>query len=273
MASSLRIAAVGEVVEELFLPEGDRHLGGISVNFARGVIAVGERAALFAPVGDDERGQRLRAALADAGLDRGGVRALAGRSAEQRIELSPDGERRFVGFDAGVVDGYELDSAELAELQGVDAVAVPCSPESARVFSQCMRLSSETNVVADFSQDSPGAQPDRPDRWVAPHLARLYVAFVGGRVGFREPLRKLSETANTPIVLTVGAAGAYAFESGREVHQPSLAERVVDTTGCGDAFQAAFTVRYLKTGSTAQALRAGAELAAKVAAKRGSAPA
>jgi len=270
MASSLRIAAVGEVALELFLPEGDRHLGGISANFARGVTAEGARGALFASVGDDARGEYLRGELERVGLDCLAVRVVRGRSAEQRIEVQPDGERRFVGFDAGVGQGYELNAAELAQLERYDAVAVPCSPESEKVFAQCLALPLGARLVADFSRDSPSAAPDRPQDWVAPHLARLEVAFVGGCEAFRAPLRELSRRGGGPIVLTAGAAGAFAFVAGQETHQASLADRVVDTTGCGDAFQAAFTVSHLRGEAIEDALRAGAALAARVAARRGS---
>jgi len=37
-------------------------------------------------------------------------------------------------------------------------------------------------------------------------------------------------------------------------------EKVVDTTGCGDAFQAAFTFEYYKSRNVSAALLAGAEL-------------
>jgi sugar/nucleoside kinase (ribokinase family) len=70
----------------------------------------------------------------------------------------------------------------------------------------------------------------------------------------------------TLVVLT---AGAWALTGDRVVHQPTLATAVVDTTGCGDAFQGAFTVAHFGGVDLAGALRAGARAAAAVAARYG----
>ena len=171
---------------------------------------------------------------------------LSGSSALQRIQLAEDGERIFCGFEPGVLTGYRLTDAELAELPGFDVLALSCSPELAGVFAQVMALDpgGRTRRVADFSQDSPGGDPAHPETWLAPHVDRLTVAFVGGQPTFLEPLARLSATTDAVLVLTVGARGAYALERGRVVHQPSVARTIVDTTGCGDAFQGAFTAAY-----------------------------
>jgi fructoselysine 6-kinase len=49
-------------------------------------------------------------------------------------------------------------------------------------------------------------------------------------------------------------------------------EKVVDTTGCGDAFQAAFTTTYCKTKDVRAALLAGAELGRMAAQHHGGVP-
>jgi len=275
MAARVRIAAVGEIVLDVYLPapEEEGRLGGISVNFARCALRSGASVALYGAIGTDARGRLLAAELAGSGLERR-VRELPGASAIQRIRLAPDGERIFCGFDAGVLERYRLTDAELVELEDFDAVALTCSAELAGVFGQVMALplGPRTRRVADFSQDSPGGDPARPDGWVHPYLDRLAVAFVGGQPSFLEPLRVLSVATDTLLVLTVGPAGAYAIQRGRVLHQPSLARTVVDTTGCGDAFQGAFTAAYLAGAGLEHALGAGAECAAHVASRVGASP-
>jgi sugar/nucleoside kinase (ribokinase family) len=284
MAQRVRIAAVGEVDEDLYLDElpasegapGGRdvgRLGGISVNFARAARWAGAEVAVYAAVGDDARGTRLRHWLEDAQLD-AHVRVLPGASASQRIRVEGSGERRFCGFDPGVLAAYRLHPHELEELRDFDLIALPWSPEGAELFTQVATAPLQrARLVADFSQDS-ATDPDDPVGWLTPHLgpgSRLAAAFVGGRQEFVEPLRSLSRRTEATIVLTAGAHGAFALYRGEGLHQPTLARDLVDTTGCGDAFQGAFCARWCTGAPLADALQMGARCAALVAARRGAA--
>jgi sugar/nucleoside kinase (ribokinase family) len=266
-----RIAAVGEIGEDLYLPEGERFLGGISANFARAAQRAGAEATVVASIGDDERGARVRTAAQRAGLKEVRLRVVPGRTPEQKIEIQPGGERRFCGYDPGVMLGYRLEEEEIALVRQADVIALSCSQELRELYAQCLAIDwgGGARLVADFSQDSPDGEPGRPETWVGPSLGKVAVAFVGGVVEFSERLEALSRGTPTTIVLTAGAAGAFAFEGGRAVHQPTVAQVVVDTTGCGDAFAGAFCAVRFGGGSLEEAMRAGAEMAARVAARKG----
>ena len=49
-------------------------------------------------------------------------------------------------------------------------------------------------------------------------------------------------------------------------------DKVIDTTGCGDAFQAAFTASYFAIQNVEASLLAGAELGRKAAMRHGGIP-
>lgn len=266
--SALTIAAVGEVCADLYEGDDEVFLGGISGNFARSAAEAGARASVFAAVGDDELGGALIALLGKTRVEPR-IRVLPGATAVQRIRIAPDGERIFCGFDAGVVTEYTLTTDELAALARFDAVAVPLAPETERVVAQLAAAGGHRALVGDVSRDSAGSDLCA---WLAPRLATLAIAFVGGTATDLEPLRALSERARALVVLTAGPAGAWALAAGQVLHQASVAERVIDTTGCGDAFQAAFAVRHLTGASLEVALYAGAQAAALVAQKRGAGP-
>jgi fructoselysine 6-kinase len=263
--STLAVAAVGEIGADLYEGDSTTFLGGISANFARCAAAAGARACVFAAVGDDALGLDLLRLLAATSVEPR-IRILSGKSAVQRIRVAPDGERVFCGFDPGVVSDYALTDAELSAIAAFDAVAVPLSPETEHVVAQ---LRGHRALVGDVSRDSAGSDLAG---WLAPHLPSLAIAFVGGTAADLDPLRRLSERARALVVLTAGAAGAWTLAAGQVIHQPALAERVVDTTGCGDAFQAAFTVSHFTGATLEAALHAGARAAAHVAQKRGAGP-
>jgi sugar/nucleoside kinase (ribokinase family) len=77
--------------------------------------------------------------------------------------------------------------------------------------------------------------------------------------------------AVVPIVaLKLGADGCLLSWGDQVEHVPAEPARVIDTTGAGDAFAAAFAVEHVRTGDPRGAARAGAVAAAAAVARMGS---
>lgn len=263
----MRIAAVGEVGEDRYEDATGavraRFLGGISANVALAAQRSGAAVSLFAAVGDDARGDALLAAL-DAAIPHHSVRRATGVSACQRVVVDPGGERRFAGYEAGVGAAYVPSRAELEELSRCSIACVPCSAEARAVFA-ALSSARSIRLAADFSPESPPSSADSPADWIAPHAGRLAVAFVGGREEDRGQLAALARAyPSLVIVLTTGAGGAHAIEGERSWHAPSKAARVVDTTGCGDAFAGAFLAAWVRGATLEACLSRGSEEAARV---------
>jgi sugar/nucleoside kinase (ribokinase family) len=64
------------------------------------------------------------------------------------------------------------------------------------------------------------------------------------------------------LAVTRGPAGVRAYAGGRVIDQPAFPARVVDPTGAGDTFAAAFFIRLHETGDVAGALAFAAAAAA-----------
>jgi len=72
------------------------------------------------------------------------------------------------------------------------------------------------------------------------------------------------------VVLKRGESGAVAATRGGErMTRPATAERVIDTTGAGDAFFAGFTASWLERGDLGAALEAGNRMAAMAVSRLG----
>ena len=84
--------------------------------------------------------------------------------------------------------------------------------------------------------------------------------------GEREPRRVIGALLEYyPVVaLKMGPDGAMAGADGTIVHHPGFAVPVLDTTGAGDAFAAAFVVSWLNHRVLALAVREGNRVAAGV---------
>lgn len=100
------------------------------------------------------------------------------------------------------------------------------------------------------------------------------IVFFGGTCDMVEELAPIAQkTPGKIIVLTLGADGSMAFLGRETFTQAALPlEKVVDTAGCGDAFQAGFTANYYQNQDIEQALSAGAKLGRKAAMSYGGTP-
>lgn len=72
--------------------------------------------------------------------------------------------------------------------------------------------------------------------------------------------RKLAEMADAKyIIIKLGGRGAFVWDTAAEIGEtiPSYPTEVVDTTAAGDAFTAALTLEYLRSGDILRAARYG----------------
>lgn len=99
------------------------------------------------------------------------------------------------------------------------------------------------------------------------------IAYFGGTADMADDLARIAKNNRGILVLTLGAEGSIAFEGDRSYAQKALPmDQVIDTTGCGDAFQAAFTASYFHTKNIQASLLAGAEWGRKAALNYGGIP-
>jgi len=264
----VRVVAVGECTEDRYVDLGVEKTGGTSLNFAVHARACGaDSVALVSCTGTDAAAAATRRLLARADVDATHVHVLPGETASQAIRIDEGGERVFPpgGYAPGVLADFRLGAADLAFVARFDVVAGTYFRQVAHLFGPAMAAAAPGAVrVADFldGQDlGPGFSG--LEAW----LAALDLAFVSGPEEHVEGLLRRSMHTRTLLVVTHGAGGSSALVGGRRIHQPAVpvpAEARVDTTGCGDAFQAAFTVSYVRDRNVPAALRAGAERAALV---------
>ena len=264
----MRLVAVGECTRDRYLNRGVESAGGVSLNFAVHARACGaDSVALVTCTGTDAAGVAARATASRAGVDTTHIHVAPGATASQIVRIGEGGERVFPpgGYDPGVLAAFRLDAADLAFVSTFDVVVGAYFRQIAHLFHPAMAAAAPgaTRVADLLDGEDLGADLSGIDEL----LDTLDLAFVSGDDEAVGRLLPRSHDSRALIVVTHGAGGSSALVRGRRLRQPavivSIDERV-DTTGCGDAFQAAFTVSYLRHGDVAEALRSGAERAALV---------
>lgn len=255
--------------------------GGSAANFAVWAARLGAEVGLIAKVGDDVLG---RALLQD--LEREGVVSgvVVGHSTTGMTVLIADQRGEHIMLAArGATSELQVADLDWALLDRADVLHVTAysffeeSPRQAalaamqHVKSRGKLLSLDPSAC-DYLQRLGGqAFFD-----LAQKVDFLFPNLDEGRVltGEQTPERVLRcLLQHFPVVaLKLGPDGALAGSGAQIVHSQGFAVPVVDTTGAGDAFAAAFMVTWLNQHNLAAAAQEGNRVAARVVQVAGTRP-
>ena len=107
---------------------------------------------------------------------------------------------------------------------------------------------------------------DKKESVITKNAKYFDVIFIGGEKKYEKAVQVLAKQYLRKVfILTLGKDGSIAYHEGIKILQPAYKiKKVVDTTGCGDAFQAAFLASWLENKNIKTALIKGAKRAADI---------
>lgn len=262
----MKLVAVGECTIDHYVNQHIEAVGGISLNYAVNARRCGAtRVGLVTCTGDDPGAALVHAKLNQELVESDHVHCLPGPTGTQAIIMAAGGERIFPpgGYSAGVMADFRITADDLAYIREFEIVAVPYFRQIEHIFQAVMLdpLLRAWRVadLLDGADCGPGLINLRP------LLSILDLAFISSSQASVEQIAQLVLGTNCLIVVTHGPDGSTALAGAERHFQPAVAvAQAIDTTGCGDAFQAAFTIEYARSRTIQAALAAGAAQAARV---------
>ena len=257
----MRIACVGDIAFDSYPNEGRVFLGGSSFNQAVHLAQLGHEVTLVSRISPQDRD------IAEHYLEKkqvgSGLRTRAGQTACCEIIVRA-GERFFTSFRPGVLKDFCLVDEELRGLERQDAIVLSLFYGVEQAFESVLKLQFSGIRVADFSEDYEG-DGVLPLNQLMKSLSYLNIAFVATNHTDPSGLQSLADQFKTTLlVATLGSQGSRAWHGNEQYQGMAIPTNVVDTTGAGDAFQAALLSAYLKGESIEKALHAAHLYAAKI---------
>ncbi|MDA3851412.1 MAG: PfkB family carbohydrate kinase [Spirochaetaceae bacterium] len=227
--------------------------GGNALNQSIIYKKLGHDTAFLGALGEDKSGKVIKRLLEQACVDLTGLVIKKGITACNQLVNDEEGERFGVDgqWQNGVYGDFLLEEKHWEHIKDFDIWSThangPNYLEALKRKGPSQFLSVDFLHLTDYDL-------------LKQSLNTVDIAFFGGTKEMVKPLAEIAKGFEKPIVLTLGAHGSQAFYKDEHFFQPALPlERVIDTTGCGDSFQAAFTSEYIKSHDIPKALFAGAE--------------
>lgn len=260
----MKLLGLGDSVMDAYADRGEWYPGGNAVNVAALARSAGAQGAGYAGVlADDAPGLHFADALHAEGVDLARLRVVRGRTACNQIALDEAGDRTFIGNNGSEtvqnLVRLTLTDADRAYAAGFDVVHTSIH---SLLDDELPALALRVPLSMDFSSDG----------FTHVNVARLapFLSFAFFSAGARSEdevrgfARYAAERGAKTVVFTMGARGAYVLEGGREHWEPASTVQAIDALGAGDAFIAAFLVRYCDTrGDIPESARHAAAFAAR----------
>lgn len=253
---------------------------GTAAGTAVDLAKLGASVSCFGAVGTDLLADILLAALTAQGIDTCGlVRTAAAQTSATILPIRPNGERpalhvpgatrqlraadldlsRLARFQALVLGGPDA----LTGLAGVDLTAVVAAAKGSGALVLVDTL--HPGNRADFERLSGAlALAD----WFCPNSDQLLA--LTGSDGIEQAIGDVLALGTGGVAVTLGGEGCLVTSGGDLLHVPAIAVDVVDTTGCGDAFDAGMLTGLMSGCSPADAAWLGAACGSLVATGLGS---
>jgi len=222
-------------------------LGGKGQNQAVAAARAGASTAFIAALGDDAFGRSVRDGLAEDGIDSTGVRTATAPTGTALIAVDGSGENTII-VESGANALLELTDTDARTIAAAAVLVLQLEvPLETVTAAARIARAAGTRVLLNAApiQELPEELLANVDILVVNEHEGAFLAR-GGDVAGLAPV----------VIVTLGAAGAVAYEGGRETATvPAPRVSAVDATGAGDTFCGALAARLAEGAMLADALR------------------
>jgi fructoselysine 6-kinase len=256
---NMKLAAMTVLCVDFYENQNIVCVGGNSVNFATQCTKDNvDKVSLIGAIGNDTYGNDILQYLSDYEIDKSHVYVLNGKTASNRILINDKGDRYFPdgAWDGGVYQTFILSEKDWSFTLSHDVIAIPANNIN---YKETIKRKTRNNFLTVDFLDL------RDYQLMEDTIPYLDLAFISGDDEIIKYARKISKKIRTIVTVTLGSDGSISFYNGNEKYLPAVkVDDVKDTTGCGDAYQASFTVSYYRNRNIELAMDAGSNAAAKV---------
>lgn len=271
--SSLDVAALGEILIDFTFygksPSGgalfERNAGGAPANVLAAVSRLGGKSAFIGKAGNDDFGVYLKATLEKYGVDTSGLSFCPDIGTTLAfVNLAENGERSFCfyrksGADIMLsVDDVDTGIIDKAKIFHFGSLSMTDEPSKSATLKALDYAKSKGKIISYDPNYRPALWSDKKTAVNCMKLGLQYadivkitdeeLSFISGCDNYAKNAARLIEGGVKVVFVTGGDKGCYFRFNGGEGSSCAYNTRIVDTTGCGDAFMGAVLYKFRMFG-------------------------
>ena len=239
-------------------------LGGVGRNIAHNMALMGLDVHLLTAYGNDLNGGRVAASCSDLGIDLSHALRLSDMSTSTYLYLTdPEGEMALAVSDMEICEKISPAylAANLSLLQNARVVVA-----DANIPAESLEYLAENCTAPLFVDPVSTTKAEKlrpilgkihtlkPNKLEAELLSGIPIH---NQADLEAAADKLLSTGLRRVFISLGADGVYAASHGESCWMKNIPGKMVNTTGCGDAFMAALVWAYLQDSDLQQTALAG----------------
>ena len=235
-------------------------MGGNSLNVASmwKKLEPQSKVSIITCLGNDANGRMIYDYFKKIDIDTSKVYFKDGKTACNQLRVDENGERFSIegNWQGGLYETFKLSDSDWKYVSQQAIVAMPANNPN---FSEMIKNKHTKQVLSVDYLDVENNIP------IEETIDYTNIAFITARPSLLNSYKELAFTKKKLLVVTLGSFGSYAFFAGETYYQPAISvSKVIDTTGCGDAYQAAFALTYYRTKNIQKAMFSGANASSQI---------
>lgn len=232
--------------------------GGEALNFAAASCSYeGVNMSLIGGIGDDSYGKDILNAVKELPINISCVHVLQGGiTANNRTYLTAEGDRYYKddSWQAGVYESFGLSDQDRAKMEKSQVVH---TNYSCPLFSEILALKKKYGfkLSVDFDKERNFQRFEEVLPWID-------FFFISGEEAILPVMKEWSLNYPGIFTATLAEKGSVSYWNGVEYRAEAVkVDQVIDTTGCGDSYQAGFVCSVMKDGDINKAMEEGSKRA------------
>ena len=244
-----------------YYPQLDKSfMGGNSLNVASmwKKLEPQSMVSVITCLGNDENGRMIYDYFNKIDINTSKVYIKEGKTACNQLRVDENGERYSIegSWQGGLYETFKLSESDWEYVSQQEIVAMPANNPN---FSEMIKKKYDKQILSVDYLDVENKVP------IEDTIENTSIAFITARPSLLKSYKELAFEKKKLLVVTLGSFGSYSFFAGETYYQPAIpVTKVIDTTGCGDAYQAAFALCYYRTKNIQKSMLSGANAASLI---------